>query len=252
MRTSSRPVRRSPQSGGRGDQDDTTGDTGQNRGSRESRPVAPRVSAVLLRTSLATRLCGPGRARDHPPTCGLQWLIDQSSVRCWARVRRHCSIAWMCGRSDSARGLDLLVHSESIPTAKRIVARRGGSNASPCNRWPTLRTTGMNDELRWRSCAATLPMQFDGDGNAASRPIHRAVHRGFGQLWCGADLCSLAPPHHDNRVKASSNREAAQAIASSTPEPCQASCTVRNAHTVIAWSLRIHGREHCDLRRPSR
>ena len=51
-------------------------------------------------------------------------------------------------------------YSESQPTAKRIVAVVEGLSAS-MQPLDNVRTTGTNDELRWRSCAATLPMAFD-------------------------------------------------------------------------------------------
>ena len=56
---------------------------------------------------------------------------------------------------------DLLLYAEGQPVANRIVAIVQGLSKS-MQPLDGVRTTGTNDELHWRSCAATLPTHFDG------------------------------------------------------------------------------------------
>ena len=75
----------------------------------------------------------------------------------------------------------VLLYAESQTVPKRIVDIVQGLSES-MQPLAGVRTTGTNDELRWRSCAATLPMQYE--ATEFRLPLKYTVqYTEDGQLW---------------------------------------------------------------------
>ena len=122
--------------------------------------------------------CAGRDAQETIHRLAAQWLRQS-----WYDVGRAYGELFNSGMTADRFGTwaDLLVHSESIPTAKRIVDIVEGLSES-MQPLANVRTTGTNDELRWRSCAATLPMQYD--GTEMRLPVqYTAQYTEDGQLW---------------------------------------------------------------------
>ena len=101
----------------------------------------------------------------------------------WYDVGRAYGELFISGRAADKYGTwdDLLVFSESMPVAKRIVAIVEGLSES-MQPLEAARTAGANDALRRRSCAATLPMQYD--GLSFPLPLEYSVqYTEDGRLW---------------------------------------------------------------------
>ena len=118
------------------------------------------AAAVVLLTS-----CG-----SPQPTCidqDVQGLVHQLAThwlqRNWHEVGRAYGEFYIVPMALDGIGAweQVLLYSEKERLPKRIVSIVTGLSES-MQPLDGVRTTGSNENLRWRSCAATLPMHFDG------------------------------------------------------------------------------------------